>query len=127
MAPKKSATSSRTPATRDTADGEAQATTRPKVVRRRTPAALPAVQAAPAEAPAATRAKPRVRKVSAAVAPDAASAPVPVPAAPARQVTDEHIRVRAYFLALESQGRGGSLDYWLRAERELRASAPSTD
>ena len=47
--------------------------------------------------------------------------------APARRVTAEDIRVRAYFLALEHGGRGGSLDFWLLAERELLANAPARD
>jgi len=37
-------------------------------------------------------------------------------------VTDEDIRVRAYFLSLEHRARGGSdVDFWLVAERELRS------
>lgn len=98
MALKKiSAKTSKAPAPREAADAEPHAAP-PKVTRRRSRAAAPAVPAVPAHS--ATRARP---------------------------VTDDDIRVRAYFLALESQGRGGSLDYWLRAERELRAGAGSAD
>lgn len=45
------------------------------------------------------------------------------PAPPAAMVvTDEDIRVRAYFLSLEHRARGGSdVDFWLVAERELRS------
>jgi hypothetical protein len=47
-------------------------------------------------------------------------APTPAPAA-VPVVTDEDIRVRAYFLSLEHRARGGSdIDFWLVAERELR-------
>ena len=42
-------------------------------------------------------------------------------------MTAEDIRVRAYFLALEHGGRGGSLDFWLLAERELLANASAGD
>jgi hypothetical protein len=42
-------------------------------------------------------------------------------------VTHEEIRVRAYFLALEHGGRGGNLDFWLRAERELRPDTSPGD
>jgi hypothetical protein len=116
---------------------QVQATARPKVTRRRASATAPVVEAAPiteaappaeaiaTEAPVATRPKTRVRK-----APVVAVETEPAPEAAtvsARTVTDEDIRVRAYFLALESKGRGGSLDYWLRAERELRATAASAE
>ena len=48
----------------------------------------------------------------------------PAPAA-ARVVTDEDIRVRAYFLSLEHRARGGSdIDFWLIAEQELRGTGP---
>lgn len=125
MAPKKSAAkSSLTPATRDAAADTAQVAERPKTTRRRATAAAPDVQAASVAAPVPARAKAPARK-----------APTAVPAesgpngssTPAQQVTDEHIRVRAYFLALESKGRGGSLDYWLLAERELRANGAAAD
>lgn len=45
-------------------------------------------------------------------------------AARAAEVTDDDIRLRAYFLFLEHGPAGGSeLDYWTRAERELRGSS----
>ena len=46
---------------------------------------------------------------------------------PARRVTPEDIQVRAYFLAMENGGNGGSLDFWLRAERELLTGAGADD
>ena len=36
-----------------------------------------------------------------------------------RTVTQEEIRVRAYFLSLEHAGHGHDADFWLMAEREL--------
>ncbi|MEZ5293880.1 MAG: DUF2934 domain-containing protein [Vicinamibacterales bacterium] len=75
--------------------------------------------------PAATRARTaRTARPSAAAKTAAASAAPAVPTPP-RAVSDEDIRVRAYFLALEHQGRGDSRDFWLQAERELRAAARS--
>lgn len=121
---KPAAKSPRTPAPRAAVEADARAT-RPKVTRRRVPAAAPVIEAAAGDAPIVPRPTARVRKAPAVtVATEAKTEIAPVPA---RQVTDEDIRVRAYFLALESQGRGGSVDYWLRAERELRANAASTD
>jgi hypothetical protein len=35
-------------------------------------------------------------------------------------VTDEDIRLRAYFLSLEHRGKASDIDFWLIAERELR-------
>jgi hypothetical protein len=35
-------------------------------------------------------------------------------------VTDDDIRLRAYFISLEHHGRGTAEDFWLLAERELR-------
>ncbi|MEZ5419849.1 MAG: DUF2934 domain-containing protein [Vicinamibacterales bacterium] len=97
-----------------------------------TAAAVPLDVPAAATAPASHQ-RPRtatgVRRratASRAVAP-VAPAVVPVDASPgddlqaSRVVTHDDIRVRAYFLALEHRGRGGSLDYWLQAERELLA------
>jgi len=54
-----------------------------------------------------------------------ASAPQPVRAR--RAVTDEDIRVRAYFLSLEHRGAGSEMDFWLLAERELTADAPAPE
>lgn len=39
---------------------------------------------------------------------------------PSRQITDEDIRIRAYFLSVEHGGRGEPMDFWLLAERQLR-------
>jgi len=73
----------------------------------------------------------------------AASAPTPVRATRARKVvdlpevatkskspaprpvSDEDVRVRAYFLSLEHRGRGNQVDFWLLAERELRSDVSS--
>jgi hypothetical protein len=54
----------------------------------------------------------------------AKATPAKAKAARAAEVTDEDIRVRAYFLSLEQGPAGGSeLDCWIRAERELRGSS----
>jgi hypothetical protein len=37
-----------------------------------------------------------------------------------RVVTDEDIRVRAYFLSIEHRGQGSPEYFWLLAERQLR-------
>ncbi|MGE0812312.1 MAG: DUF2934 domain-containing protein [Vicinamibacterales bacterium] len=72
----------------------------------------------PTSRPAAPRS--RTRKAARPPAPaDTSAADRPL------AVSDEDIRVRAYFLALEHQGRGDSRDFWLQAERELRAAAQS--
>jgi hypothetical protein len=57
-----------------------------------------------------------------ATAPAIAAAIVEAPASEVvRVVTDEDIRIRAYFLSIEHRARGGSdIDFWLIAERELR-------
>jgi hypothetical protein len=45
-----------------------------------------------------------------------------------RVVTDEDIRIRAYFLSLEHRARGGTdIDFWLIAERELRHGIKARD
>lgn len=92
------------------------------------PAAASAAKPKPAAAPRAARGR-----TSPAVVPPAQEQPIgPAPAvaaaiveAPAsevvRVVTDEDIRIRAYFLSIEHRARGGSdIDFWLIAERELR-------
>lgn len=80
-----------------------------------------AVAPAPAKVSAVAKAPAR-RKV-------AAPAPTPEVVAPpaSRPVTDDEIRLRAYFLSLEHRGRGGDIDFWLIAERELRSRATSQD
>ena len=55
----------------------------------------------------------------------AASPVAAAPELPRLVVTDDDIRVRAYFLALEHGGKGGNLDFWLLAEHELRGKATS--
>lgn len=74
--------------------------------------AAPAVGAAPA---AARPKAPRVRRVTTPVA----SVDVPV-VAPALVVTDDEVRVRAYFLSIEHRGQGSPEYFWQLAERELR-------
>jgi hypothetical protein len=84
------------------------------------PAGQPRVRRA-AKAPA--RAKVTPAPTAEAAAPQA---PRPV-ADDVRAVTDEDIRVRAYFLSLEYRGRASDIDFWLIAERELRSRAGSRD
>ena len=99
-------------------------------VRPRRPRSAPVVKGpdtieAPASpAPAASRPAPAKR-----AAPKAPARRPPEPSAalngegvqpPARLVTDDDIRLRAYFLSLEHRGNGSDIDFWLIAERELR-------
>ncbi len=97
-----------------------------------TPAAAPA-PAAPAARRAAASAAPRtpaalrVKRAASAKAQAAPAATPPPAVATQRTVTREDIQVRAYFLALENAGQGGSLDYWLAAERELLQAASPRD
>ncbi|MEO8681878.1 MAG: DUF2934 domain-containing protein [Vicinamibacterales bacterium] len=43
-------------------------------------------------------------------------------------ITDDEIRVRAYFLSVEYQGPDrNDVDFWLLAERELRPTKKSND
>lgn len=80
-------------------------TQEPKAARK-TPAKAPAAKARTVAAP---------RKRAAVAAP--ATALVATPA----QVTDEDVRIRAYFLSLEYRGSNrNDIDFWLLAERELR-------
>ena len=62
-------------------------------------------------------------------APAAAAAIVEAPASEVvRVVTDEDIRIRAYFLSIEHRARGGTdIDFWLIAERELRHGLKAKD
>ncbi len=62
-------------------------------------------------------------------APAAAAAIVEAPASEVvRVVTDEDIRIRAYFLSIEHRARGGTdIDFWLIAERELRHGIKAKD
>jgi Protein of unknown function (DUF2934) len=79
---------------------------------------------AAAKPPRARRAKPVRSAATPAVALETTAVRQPAPkASTPRPVTREDIAVRAYFLALENAGKGGSLDYWLRAERELLQGA----
>ena len=115
-------------------------TTIPAKTAAPTKPATPATLAAPPKAAKAAKAAPRVEAAKSAKAaapakvarPTKAAPPVvtPVAAAPERPrvtVTHEDIRVRAYYLALEHGGKGGNLDFWLLAERELRTRATTGD
>ncbi|HQZ37870.1 MAG TPA: DUF2934 domain-containing protein, partial [Vicinamibacterales bacterium] len=44
--------------------------------------------------------------------------PAPVP--PPESVSDEDVRMRAYFLSLERGPHGSEVEHWLQAEMELR-------
>lgn len=88
-----------------------------KAAAPRTPS--PATTRTPVAVP--TRSEP----VEQAAAPVPASAPEPVRAR--RVVTDEDIRIRAYFLSLEHRGAGSEMDFWLLAERELTADVPASE
>ncbi|MGE0360582.1 MAG: DUF2934 domain-containing protein [Vicinamibacterales bacterium] len=96
-----------------------RATARPAAAK--TPRAKRVTPAAPARVPA----------IAAPTANETVSPKAPAAASPSatlqRPVTREDIQVRAYFLALENAGQGGSLDYWLAAERELLQGAASRD
>lgn len=53
---------------------------------------------------------------------------VPDAVQPAIVVSDEEIRIRAYFLSLEYRGSNqDDVDFWLLAERELRPARKSDD
>lgn len=101
-------------AARTTAGPRTRATKAVKAVK----AAAPQAAAAPETVPAQAAARPPARRRRA-----ASAGPAPAAGQTPRVVTADDIRVRAYFLAMEHQGRGGSLDYWLQAERELLAGA----
>ena len=98
-------------------------------------AAKPKTAAAPARAPRA--ASSRTSQADGSPAPEQPIAPAAAVAAaiveaPAsevvRVVTDEDIRIRAYFLSIEHRARGGSdIDFWLIAERELRHGLKAKD
>lgn len=124
-------TEKKTTARRATKPAAGPRTRTTKTVTAATAGPLDVPAAATVTAPASQRPRTatgvrRRATASRAVAP-VAPAVVPVDASPgddlqaSRVVTHDDIRVRAYFLALEHRGRGGSLDYWLQAERELLA------
>jgi hypothetical protein len=109
----------KTPVTKTPATPSSPAPARPRARKSASPAVPPV---------AATPRAPRI--VKATIAP--AVEPKTINAAPTtpevrKTVRPEDIQVRAYFLALENGGKGGSLDFWLRAERELLQGAPSGD
>jgi hypothetical protein len=93
------------------------------------PAVAASAEAAPARTVPLTRAVAKAKAKAPArrkVAVEAAT-PTPVAPAPGRLVTDEDIRLRAYFLSLEYRGQGSDIDFWLIAEREMRPRAKSRD
>lgn len=122
--PTRAETGSQMPA-RPSRTAQRSATTRPR--RRATPRAEGAEEAsaAPASAKTSTRrparaTQPRSARPTGTRPGRRRTKPVATVAAPA-MVTDDDIRVRAYFLYLEFGSAGGSeLDYWIRAERELK-------
>jgi Protein of unknown function (DUF2934) len=86
-------------------------------------AAAPASEAKPASRKSPARKAPPPRRAEQAV-PDTNG---DTPLVPRRVVTDEDIRIRAYFLSLEHGGEGSDIDFWLIAERELRSRLASRD
>ena len=83
--------------------------------------ASPASSRAPRAKKATPARRPRAAKPGAQAATVAArETPATTVVRAARIVTDEEIRVRAYFLSLEYNGDGSDVDFWLLAERELR-------
>jgi len=123
----------RTPRRRATAAASAAKTAAPadtQAAAAPTPKPEPAVKAASARASRTRQADPLARSPRAAKPRDRATAIAPNAVEPAgampeavpapRVVTDEEIRVRAYFLSLEHRDSAGAVDFWLLAERELR-------
>jgi hypothetical protein len=95
----------------------------PRVAKSAKPAAVTSTPPPPATDDTAT--PPMAESAAAAppsqVEPVAAVAPADTAPATAAAVTDDDIRLRAYFLSLEHRGAGATdLDFWLLAERELR-------
>ena len=98
---------------------------RPRAAAR---SAAPKTDGAAVAKPKAPRAKrPASSTATAAVAPDfngnapatAEAASVMVPGT----ITDEDIRVRAYFLSIEHRGQGSAEYFWHLAERQLRGTS----
>lgn len=88
------------------------------------------VVAKPAKAAAPRRPRVKAQPAPAETVPAIAEASAPAPqvgsqpaAAPPRAITDEDIRLRAYFLSIEHRGRGTPEYFWFLAERELRSRA----
>ena len=80
----------------------------------------------PVAQPDGPAAAPRSATPASALPPSNAADAAPAPAATIvaqapRLITDEDVRVRAYFLSLEHRGQGRAEDFWLLAEREQRA------
>lgn len=110
----------------------ARPVTKPAAKAKAKPAAAKAVKPKPAAAPARAASAPAAsgapQQPTASASP-AAAAIVEAPATEVvRVVTDEDIRIRAYFLSIEHRARGGSdIDFWLIAERELRHGIKAND
>ena len=118
-----------TPSTPSSAPARIQKDTRPAVRRPAAAAATGETTHTPKSAAAGRSGRhaaairaPRAARALKFDAPSVAPAPVGPQA-----VTEEDIRVRAYFLALEHRGHGRSVDFWLLAERELRSNAAPRD
>jgi Protein of unknown function (DUF2934) len=89
--------------------------------------AAKAPKAASSVEPKATPPRPRATRKHASPKTPAAT-PVAAPEAVAslpRIVTDEDIRVHAYFLSIEHRGQGSPDYFWMLAERELRQRSDS--
>jgi hypothetical protein len=82
-----------------------------RIGRARRPAARPAATSA---AGGAAKPKARAKRTAAAAAVEVEANGIPL------VVTDEDIRVRAYFLSIEHRGQGSPEYFWQLAERELR-------
>ncbi len=98
---------------------------RPRAAAR---SAAPKTDDAAGARPKAPRAKrPASSTATAAVAPEFNGiAPTTVEAAPVMvpgTLTDEDIRVRAYFLSIEHRGQGSAEYFWQLAERQLRGNS----
>jgi len=90
--------------------------TAPGTATRKSPARAAAAPQPAAPQPAVTAAAPTAHRSTAVAIVGAAEGTGSAP----RVVTDEDIRVRAYFLSIEHRGQGSPEYFWLLAERELR-------
>jgi hypothetical protein len=121
------------PETTSVAKPAAMPAAKAKARRATASAAKPKSADAPVRAARATRARPSPAAVPSTpeqlIATRPATAIVEAPAIEVvRVVTDDDIRVRAYFLSIEHRARGGSdIDFWLIAERELRHGIKAKD
>jgi hypothetical protein len=134
--PAPSAAKAKAPATGTPAVPEAASTprpvTKPAAKAKAKPAAAKVVKPKPAAAPARAAGNPAApgapEQPTASASPTAAAIVDAAATEVVRVVTDEDIRIRAYFLSIEHRARGGSdIDFWLIAERELRHGIKAND